>query len=74
MSELGKRRWAVISEHGCESSGLTYDEAHALLLRLTSEKVHGLSIVTDEAARHFLREGSAAPLPRKTATKRGQAR
>lgn len=61
MSELMKRRWAVISEHGCEASGLTYDEAHALLRRLDDERVHGLCIVTDEAARHFLREGSTAP-------------
>jgi DNA-directed RNA polymerase subunit F len=73
MSELGERRWAVISEHGCESSGLTYTEAHALMLRLANEKVHGLSVVTDEAARHFLRAGSAAPLSRETADRRGQS-
>lgn len=58
MSELSERRWAVISEHGSEQSDLTFDEAHALLLRLEGERVHGLCIVTNEAARHFLREGS----------------
>lgn len=60
MSELSERRWAVISEHGSEQSDLTFDEAHALLRRLEAEKVHGLCIVTNEAARHFLREGSVA--------------
>jgi hypothetical protein len=60
MGELMERRWAVISEHGSEATDLTYDEAHALLHRLTNEKVHGLCIVTNEAARHFLREGSTA--------------
>ncbi len=60
MSELTERRWAVISEHGSEQSDLTFEEARALLSRLEAEKVHGLCIVTNEAARHFLREGSAA--------------
>lgn len=72
MSELMEQRWAVISEHGSEASGLTFDEAHALLLRLDSERVHGLCIVTDEAARHFLREGSVAPNSRQLATKQGR--
>ena len=58
MSELTERRWAIISEHGIEATDLVYDEAHALLRRLTNEKVYGLCIVTNEAARHFLREGS----------------
>jgi len=60
MSELSKRRWAVISENGSEATDLNYDEAHALLRRLAEEGVHGLCIVTNEAARHFLREGSTA--------------
>ncbi len=60
MGELMERRWAVISEHGSEATDLTYPEAHALVLRLTNEKVYGLCIVTNEAARHFLREGSTA--------------
>lgn len=61
MSELMNRRWAVISEHGCEASGLTYEEAHALMNHLDADRVHGLCIVTDEAARHFLRDGSVSP-------------
>ncbi len=59
MSEMTERRWAVISEHGCEESGLTYAEAREVLLRLSEEKARGLCIVTNEAARHFLRAGSA---------------
>jgi hypothetical protein len=53
MSELTESRWAVISERGCEASGLQYAEALALMRRLTQEKVFGLSIVTDAAARRF---------------------
>ena len=60
MGELMERRWAVISEHGVEATDLIFDEAHALMHRLTNEKVHGLCIVTREAARHFLRKGSTA--------------
>jgi hypothetical protein len=60
MSELMKRRWAIISENGSEATNLTYDEAYALMRRLTNEGIHGLCIVTNEAARHFLREGSTA--------------
>ncbi len=55
-----ERRWAVISERGSEATDLTFDEAHALLHRLSDEGAHGLSVVTNEAARHFLREGSTA--------------
>lgn len=51
MSELNDPRWAVISERGCEASSLGYDEAVRLLRRLDGEKVHGLCIVTAEAAR-----------------------
>ena len=72
MSELMLRRWAVISEHGCESSGLTYEEAVALLRRLEKEGVHALCIVTDEAARHFLREGSVPPHLKQPATARSR--
>jgi hypothetical protein len=69
MSELIKRSWAVISEHGSEATDLTYPEAHALLHRLHKEGVHGLCLVTNEAARHFLRKGSAAtPSKRPAAT------
>jgi hypothetical protein len=51
MPELTQQRWAVISERGVEASGMTYDDALALLRHLTDDKIHGICIVTDEAAR-----------------------
>lgn len=60
MGELGEERWAVISERGCEASGLIYAEAAALMLKLVSEKVHGLCIVTGDAARRLPRVESPA--------------
>jgi hypothetical protein len=53
MGELNEPLWAVISERGCEASGLNYDGALKLLRRLVEEKVHGTCIVTSEAASHL---------------------
>ncbi len=53
MGELGEQMWAVISERGCEASGITYAGAAAFMQQLASEKVYGLCIVTKEAARHL---------------------
>ena len=53
MSELGERRWAVLSERGSEAAGLTYEEAAALVRRLRRRDVSGLCVITDEAARHL---------------------
>lgn len=50
MSELGEKRWAVLSERGREASGLTYEEARLLERRLIKKDVHGLCIITDRAA------------------------
>ena len=50
VSELGKKRWAVLSDRGLEASGLVHEDARRLVLRLVSEGRHGLCIVTDEAA------------------------
>jgi hypothetical protein len=55
MGELGEERWAVISERGGEASGLAYAEAAAMMRQLASEKVHGLCVVTTDAARHLPR-------------------
>ena len=52
MSELGERRWAVLSERGSEAAGLTYEEASALVGELRRKDVSGLCVITDEAARH----------------------
>lgn len=50
MSELTEKLWAVLSERGCESSGLTYTQALEMMRSLHREKVSGLSIITDAAA------------------------
>lgn len=61
MSELGERRWAVISERGCEASGLVYEDAAQLVQRLRGEKVSGLCVVTDGAARLLIKPSTPAP-------------
>jgi hypothetical protein len=53
MGELGEPGWAVISERGCEASGLKHEEAVKLMHRLVGQKVHGTCVVTNEAARHL---------------------
>lgn len=52
-SELNEPRWAVLSERGCEESGLSYAEASGLVARLKGERLSGLCVVTDEAASHM---------------------
>lgn len=49
-SELEEPGWSVLSDRGCEASGLTHEEARRLVHRLGGEGRHGLCIVTDEAA------------------------
>gem|GEM_PF-1102752 len=51
MSELREKRWSVLSERGCEAAGLDYEEAAQLVRRLRADRVHGLCIISDEAAR-----------------------
>ena len=65
MSELNERRWAVLSERGCEDGGLSYAEAAALVARLKAERVSGLCVITDAAAAHLPR---AQKTPAKKAT------
>ena len=50
MRELTERIWAVVSERGCEASGLSYEEARTFERRLAREGEHALCIVTDKAA------------------------
>ncbi|HVG30987.1 MAG TPA: hypothetical protein VM864_14850 [Pyrinomonadaceae bacterium] len=50
MSELGEQRWSVLSERGREAAHLSYADAAALVRTLTGERVHGLCVITDEAA------------------------
>ncbi len=53
MSELTQKQWTVLSERGCEVSGVTYDEAVRRVRELVKDKVHALSVITDEAARRL---------------------
>jgi hypothetical protein len=53
MSELRQQLWAVMSERGCEANNLNYDEAVEIVRRLTADKVHGMCIITNDAA-HLL--------------------
>jgi hypothetical protein len=50
MSELREQRWSVLSERGREAARLSYADAAALVRTLTGERVHGLCVITDEAA------------------------
>lgn len=72
MSELTEKRWAVISERGVEASDLIYDDALKLSRQLGSEKVHGLCIVTNEAAQRDARQSAIAPSSSKTRARRTQ--
>ncbi len=53
MNELDQKQWAVISERGRETSGVTYQEAAQLVQELSKQKIHGLCIITDEAAHRY---------------------
>lgn len=53
MSELGERKWAVISERGCEAVEITHQQAVEIERRLAREKVHGLCIVSAEAGKRL---------------------
>jgi hypothetical protein len=57
-SELENEKWSVLSERGCEQSGLTHEEARRLVHRLGGEGRHGLCIVTDEAASRIASEST----------------
>ncbi len=59
MSELQDQRWAVISQRGVEASALIYDDALKLMRKLQAGKIHGLCIVTSEAAK---RDANSPPL------------
>lgn len=68
MGELNERIWSVISERGCERSGLGYAQAARLMRKLAKEKARGLCVVTDAAARH-LAPVNPAPSRRRRASK-----
>jgi len=53
MGELDEKRWAVISERGCEATRVAYTEALELVRRLKGEKLSGLCVITEQAARRL---------------------
>ena len=69
MSELTEQRWAVLSERGCESLGLTYAQALEMMRALAQEKVSGISVITDDAARRAA--VSARPRARRSSNPNG---
>jgi len=52
-SDLGREKWAVLSDRGCEATDLSHEEARRLVHRLAGEGRHGLCIVTNEAAKRM---------------------
>lgn len=68
MAEMSEPIWALLSERGCEAAGVTYDEAHTLMLKLRAERVNGLCIITDRAARFVPRVKKNAQISTETLT------
>ncbi len=62
-SELGKEKWAVVSDRGCEAAGLTHEDARRLVHRLAGEGRHGLCIMSDEAASRYNSSVKPAEIP-----------
>ena len=65
MSELNKENWAVVSERGVEASELSYDAALNLRRTLEKDKINGLCVVTNAAARreaHLITLRTKSPL------------
>jgi len=50
MGELDEKRWAVISERGCEATRIAYTEALELVRRLKGETLSGVCVITEQAA------------------------
>jgi hypothetical protein len=67
VSELEMQKWAVLSERGCEAADLTHEEARRLVHGLAGEGLHGLCIVTDQAARRIGSDAKAKS-PRRSTT------
>lgn len=54
-SELEEPCWSVVSFEGLAAAGLTYAQAVKMMAELDAEKIAGLCIVTDAAARNLKR-------------------
>jgi hypothetical protein len=62
-SDLGKEIWAVVSDRGCEATGLTHEDARRLVHRLAGEGRHGLCIISDDAGRRYNASVKPAQMP-----------
>ncbi len=67
-SELVRESWAVISDRGCEATGLTHEDARRLVHRLAGDGRHGLCIISDEAASRLGTDNVKAGSPRDAPT------
>ncbi|HEX7529774.1 MAG TPA: hypothetical protein VF333_01425 [Pyrinomonadaceae bacterium] len=67
-SELGMEKWSVVSDRGCEATGLTHEDARRLVHRLAGEGRHGLCIMSDEAAGRMGADNAKAKSPRNLPT------
>jgi hypothetical protein len=73
MGELSEPQWAVISERGCEATGLKYLPARDLMRRLVEQKIYGTVIVTAAAARRITHAATAANQSNSSVTSGRQA-
>lgn len=75
MGELGEKRWAVMSERGCEATRVSRADAVELVRRLRAERVSGLCVITEQAASHLppagVEKGKAGGGDDSKRTKRG---
>ena len=62
-SELGMEKWSVVSDRGCEATGLTHEDARRLVHRLAGEGRHGLCIMSDDAASRMKSHAKSAEVP-----------
>ena len=62
-SDLEKEIWAVVSDRGCEATGLTHEDARRLVHRLAGEGRHGLCIMSDKAASRYNSQAKPAEMP-----------
>ena len=67
-SELGMEKWSVVSDRGCEATGLTHEDARRLVHRLAGEGRHGLCIMSDDAASRIGPDNGKAKSPKNSPT------
>ncbi|MGI8882972.1 MAG: hypothetical protein ACR2IA_01845 [Pyrinomonadaceae bacterium] len=53
INELREPRWSVVSFEKCAAKNLTYDEAVRNIAELEKQRVSGLCLITDDAAKRI---------------------